>query len=411
VSEPRLCILTETYAPVVGGGEVQAETLATGLRRRGWKVLVVTRRSDRSLPRRESRDGVEVHRLSPSGAGSSRKWALLPSATLALLRLRRSYDVVLVSGFRLLGVSALLSGRLTGRACLLKADSLGEMSGEYFRGGLAKLGLSPSFLPFRAFLALRNRLLRRADRFVAISSVIAEELSAAGIDERAIERIPNCVDTERFRPVSAAERRACRERLGLPLEAPLAVFTGRLVSYKGLPGLLRVWETIRQRHGEARLLLVGAGGMDMHSCEGELREYVASRGLGDRVIFAGEVEEVREYLQASDLFVFPTEDEAFGLSLVEAMSCGLPAVSTNIGGIRDILRHEENGLVVPPGEQEALGRSIDRLISDPSLAGRLGAAARRSAVERFSADRVVRSYARLVEHVLESRRERREVSA
>jgi hypothetical protein len=86
------------------------------------------------------------------------------------------YDLIFVSGFRVVGVTAVLLAKLLGKKVILKADSLGEMSGDFFTGGLARFGLRPGSLLFRAFLGLRNRILRRADRFVAISSVVADEL-------------------------------------------------------------------------------------------------------------------------------------------------------------------------------------------------------------------------------------------
>ena len=78
-----------------------------------------------------------------------------------------------------------------------------------------------------------------------------------------------------------------------------------------MPLLLRVWQRIAARHPQVQLVLVGAGGLDIHACEAELRDYVRANGLADRVIFTGNVDTVPEYLRASDAFVFPTENDAF----------------------------------------------------------------------------------------------------
>jgi hypothetical protein len=96
------------------------------------------------------------------------------------LRKRRDYDVVLVSGFRLLGISAMLAAIVTRKPTVLKADSSGEMSGEYFRTGLRSLGLSPEGRLTKFFLARRNALLRRADRFVCLSGEMRDEFIAPG---------------------------------------------------------------------------------------------------------------------------------------------------------------------------------------------------------------------------------------
>jgi glycosyltransferase involved in cell wall biosynthesis len=146
-------------------------------------------------------------------------------------------------------------------------------------------------------------------------------------------------------------------------------------------------------------VLVGSGGVDIHGCEAELEEYVAAHGLARRVRFTGDVRNVHEYLQASDLFAFPSENEAFGISLIEAMACGLPAVSTDVGGIRDILHHEVNGLVFEAGNRQQLRRSLERLLAEPALGTRLGEAARRTAEQRYAADLVADRYARLFENL------------
>jgi glycosyltransferase involved in cell wall biosynthesis len=391
----RACIFTETYAPVVGGGETQARLLAEALQTRGIPVFVLTRRSGDDLLRREVVEGIPVVRLPPSGRGQLRKWGLLLSGPPALLRRRRDFDVLFVSGFRIIGLGAVLAARLLGKKVVLKADSRGEMSGAFFTAGLARFGVRVSSLPFRLFLALRNVALRRADAFPAITEEVGGELTDARVDARRIHRIPNAVDTRRFAPADAAGKRAARERLGLAADAWIATYTGRLVSYKGLPLLLRVWVRVRAAHPEAVLVLVGSGGLDIHACEDELRETVRREGLEGSVVFAGSVSNVEDYLSASDAFVFPTENDAFPSSLVEAMASGLPVVTTPVGAIPEVVEHEANGLLVPPRDADALGEAMERLLTDADLAAKLGLAARRTVSERYSAAGVTQRYVEL----------------
>lgn len=387
----RVCLLTETYYPVAGGGERQARSLAEGLVREGLRVIVLTRRSHRDLPRRQVLGGVELHRLPPVGRGPLKKWGLLLTSLVALVRLRRRYDVLLVCGYRILGLAAIGAGWIFRRPCVFKADSLGEMSGHFFRAGLSRFGVRLSSPVFRAALALRNQLLRRGDSFVAISSAVEEELIAHGIDGARIRRIPNSVDLDTFCPLDPADRAAQRRALGLPQSTPIVTYTGRLVSYKGLSLLLDVWRGIAKRH-RAVLLIVGAGGLDLHNCEAQLRSFVAFHRLEASVRFTGQVEDVHAHLQASDIFVLPTEREAFGLSLVEAMACGLAVIATATGGIPDIIEHDRNGLLVEVGNGEELQRALEALLTDPDLVARLGRAARRSVEERYASAVVVRAY-------------------
>jgi len=396
LSTLKVCIFTETYFPVVGGGETQARLLAEGLAASGFGVIVITRRSDPSLARVERYGDVTVYRLSPAGRQHLKKWGLLLSSLPALFRLRGQYDLILVSGFRVIGMAAVLMSKLLRKKCLLKADNNGEMSGEFFRGGLEKSGWSASAPWFKIVLKLRDPLLRGADGFIAISSQIAKEFSASGVRPASkIHRIPNSVDTTLFRPVSRQEKSELRQRLGIPPKDVLVIYTGRLVSYKGLPLLVQVWEQLHQVHPYAALILVGGGSADIYNCEAWLKDYVRSHGLEESVSFVGEVRNVHEHLQSADIFVFPTEKEAFGISVIEAMACGLPVIATPVGGLGDILVDGQNGLLVSPRDEQELLSALHALISDRKRAESLGSAALQTSRDRYRVEMVTESYIQL----------------
>jgi glycosyltransferase involved in cell wall biosynthesis len=395
---PRICLLTETYYPVVGGGEKQAQMLAEDLVASGYQTMVVTRRSSGLLNARASVGGVEVYRIPPVGSPRLARWIMVLSSCRTLARHRHRYDVILVSGFKSLGVSAVAVASVFGKACILKADSNGEMSGAFFGPGLRRWRMTPRSPLVRLFLAARNRVLRGADGFVAITTGIADELRASGIAAGLIHHVTNGVDTRRFQPVDQQAKAALRRRLPVPDRRLLVAYTGRLVTYKGLPLLLRVAERFEQEHTDVGFVLIGSGGLDMHNCEAELRDFVAAHGLGRSVCFAGEVENVQEFLQASDVFVLPTEDDAFPLALVEAMACGLPVVASRVGGIPDIVTHDSDGLLTRAGDAEGLYNALCSVLTDSSRAARLGAAAADSVRRRFSRETILDKYACLFEH-------------
>jgi glycosyltransferase involved in cell wall biosynthesis len=394
----RICIFTETYYPVVGGGEIQARQLAEGLVASGLSVTVLTRRSSAALKKKEQVGPVMVHRLPPVGSQHLKKWGLVLTGLPALIRLRRQYDLIFVSGFRVIGIPAMIASQLLGKICILKADSLGEMSGEFFTEGLARFGWRTTSSLFRAFVALRNRILRGSDCFVAVSSAVAQELLSQSVNPDRIKILPNSVDIDTFCPVGGKQKFALREKLDIPPDSRVAVYTGRLVAYKGLPLLLEVWQKIRLKHGSALLLLVGSGGLDVHNCEDQLKRFVIKNGLHNSVRFTGDVQNVHEYLQASDLFVFPTNNEAFGISLIEAMACGLPVISTSVGGVKDIVQHLQNGIVIAPESFQQLYDALDRLISEPSAAVNLGQAAMKDAGQKYSAHTVTKKFIELFNH-------------
>lgn len=397
----KICIFTETYYPVVGGGETQTRLLAEGLITNGHSVIVLTRRSDVVLRQHENYGDVSVYRLAPVGSGQLKKWGLLLSSLPALVGLRDQYDLIFVSGYRIIGLTAVLVGKLFRKPVILKADSLGEMSGEFFESGLRKLRISRSSLPFRLFLGIRNVILKKAAAFSAVSPQIVSEWTSNRVPLNRIHMIPNGVDTALFAPANAEEKFLLREKLNLPPAAIIAIYTGRLVSYKGLPLLLKVWNEIRLRHENTILLLAGTGGLDIHNCEAQLRDYVTSAGLEKKVWFLGSVQNIPEYLRAADLFVFPTENDAFPSSLIEAMSCGLPIVTTPVGAIRTIIDHQESGLIVQPGNRQQLYEALVALISDKTLAARLGQGGRRIVEERYSVGSTVGKYLSLFESTLQ----------
>lgn len=335
---------------------------------------------------------------------------MLPAVLITLLRRHREYDLIFVSGFRVLGLAAVLAGKLLGKKSVLKADSLGEMSGEFFAPGLARRGFSTTQRSIRAFLSLRNRILRRADAFVAISSAVAAELVAHGVDSRLIYPIPNGVDTQRFSQATPLEKKTLRRQLGLPQSATIVTYSGRLVSYKGLALLLEVWCEILNRHKNARLLLVGSGGLDLHNCEAELKAFVRTHHLEKYVFFTGDVQNVADYLRASDIFAFPVENEAFGIALIEAMACGLPAVATAVGGVEDIVRQGQNGLLVQPGDFQQLQYALEVFITHPHGASRLGHAARQTVQQCYAADAVTNAYAELFDAISHERKEKKEAA-
>jgi glycosyltransferase involved in cell wall biosynthesis len=392
----RVCLVTETFHPVIGGGETQARAVAVGLGAHGIATRVITRRSDAAFAPTETIDGVPVQRLGPAGPGHLKKWAMLPGLLVALLRQRRDWDVVLVSGYRVLGIAAVVAARHLGKCVVLKADNDGEMSGSYFRGGAAKLGLAGQGRLVAGFVALRNQLLRRADAFVSLSGGMRAELEANGVRPERIIDIPNSVDTARFRPVEPAERAALRVRMGLPAAGPVVIFAGRLLASKGVMDLARSWAELAPAFPEATLVVVGSGKGLMHDCEAVFNAFIDARGLRPRVVTTGFVTNVEAYLQAADIFAFPTTDEAFGLALVEAMATGLAAVASSVGGIKDIVEPGVNALSIEPGDQPALAAALRRLLTDPALRRRLGEAAMATVEARYTNAAVLERYVTLL---------------
>jgi glycosyltransferase involved in cell wall biosynthesis len=211
--------------------------------------------------------------------------------------------------------------------------------------------------------------------------------------------ITNGVDISKFRRANALEKQQLRRQLSIPKKRTIVTYAGRLVSYKGLPLLLRVAEAIQRECKEVGFVLIGSGGIDIHNCETELKEFVRAKCLEEAVYFPGEVGNVHEYLQASDIFVLPSEEDAFPAALVEAMACGLPVVSTPVGGIKEIITDRHDGLLVEAGDFQQLHDRIRALIFDRTLSDSLGRAAVRTVHERYSSTKIADEYCEVFRRV------------
>ena len=209
-----------------------------------------------------------------------------------------------------------------------------------------------------------------------MSRRIREEMLAAGVPAEKVAHIPHGVDTARFHPPSAEERRAARARFGLPAEACVIAYTGRLLRGKGLEDLLaafaRVAAEVPVRTSPDRGLRgrpgpVGGGGPARRG---------RARDLAARVTFTGRLDDVAAALRAADVFAFPSVYEALGLSLIEAAATGLPAVGARTGGIVDVIEDGASGWLVAPGDVAELAARLRALALDAEARARLGARGR-----------------------------------
>jgi glycosyltransferase involved in cell wall biosynthesis len=379
---PHVLFLTESFHPVLGGGETHVRRLGAQLAAGGWPVTVVTRRSQPDWARQERLDDLDVVRVEPSGPARRGKYLMVPRAAAELVRPRRRFDLVVVRGTRVLGLPGLLCARWRGVPVVLQPEINGELSGAAYVWG-TPLDRAPWRHAVSAAVATRNLLLRDADAFVAMSRPIEAEMLAAGLSREKVAHVPHGVDLQRFRPVSPAEKAETRQRLGLPSDAHVVAWTGRLLKGKGLDTLLEAFAVVAASDPAAVLVLVGSGEGQALSVESVLRERAGQPPLGGRVVFAGAVDDVAPHLAAADVFAFPSEFEALGLSLIEAAACGLACVGARTGGIVDVIEDGTNGLLVAPGDAAGLAVALQRLLGDAALRAALGTRARQDVQARF----------------------------
>jgi glycosyltransferase involved in cell wall biosynthesis len=223
------------------------------------------------------------------------------------------------------------------------------------------------------------------DHIVAVSEHIRTRLvDRDGVDRRKITVIRNWASPPPVVRPPAEIRRQHR----VSADGPIVGAVSRLDRQKGLEGLLEAWRMLPR--GTATLLILGEGPL-----EAALRSRVAALGLENEVRLCGFQEDVGSFLALFDAFVLPSRYEGFPLALLEAMGHALPVVASDVPGVRDVIEHGRQGLLVPPESPPALAATLSRLLEDPSLRKRLGEAARRRVEIEFAPGSVHDAYEHL----------------
>ncbi|MDP9821542.1 glycosyltransferase [Nocardioides massiliensis] len=348
-----------TVIPVmgVGGAEAVAADLVLEARRRGHDVLLASAGGFRADD--VAAQGV-AHLAVPMDGRSARDLAR------AVRTLRTSFTASPPDLVHAHNVKAALVARLAaGRRCPVLVTLHGVPAGE---------------------LRLAARILRRcADHVVAVSPYVATQLADHGYPADRVTVVANAVT-----PLALPERQQARAELDLDEAAPVALCLARFADQKRHDLLLDAWT---ETPDDALLLLAGDG-----PTLPRVRAQVERLGLTDRVRLLGPRTDVPRLLAATDLVVLPTDWEGLPISLLEAMSSGVPVVASAVGGVRDTLGPALR--LVPPGTAAALARALTDLLADRDERARLAHRGRRLVHDEFGPDRMhdgyAATYARLV---------------
>jgi L-malate glycosyltransferase len=225
------------------------------------------------------------------------------------------------------------------------------------------VGNDPSFLPITRFATAESDGVTTPSEWLRRAT-----LDNLGLD-RAVEVIPNFVDTRLFKP---------GRKPGGPR---LLVHNSNFRPVKRVEDVVRVFAAVQQN---CELALIGDGPE-----RSRLERLVHELGLADRVRFLGKQHRFVEVLQAADVFLLPSESESFGLAALEALSCGVPVVATRVGGVPEVISDGENGILAAVGDVAAMGDAVSRLLADDALYARMSSAARAAAEQKFAMEPMI----------------------
>jgi glycosyltransferase involved in cell wall biosynthesis len=244
----------------------------------------------------------------------------------------------------------------------------------------------------------QNRLLTPlTDGFIAVARPHARHLiQNEGCPLERVYVIPNGVDTERFRPLTPQQ--TLRTELGLPVEAPLVAILAALRPEKNHELFLRMAARVRDAVPQSRFLLIGDGPR-----RAALEQLTAELKLREEVQFLGIRQDIPQLLSAVDVVALTSHMEANPVSILEALACEKPVVSTHVGSIGETVEDNVSGFLVPPGDEVQFADRVVRLLQEPLLAQRMGRAGRDHVVAHWSLDRMVEGYQNLIYDIYASK--------
>lgn len=370
-----------------GGSGVVATELARGMAARGHDVHVV---ASEAPHRFGGEPGVVLHALAPAA------YPLFEQPLYGMAVTSKLVEVTEGSGLDLVHVHyavphaacAYLARQILGARAPKVVVTLHGTD-------VTRVGIAPPDRVVNGFA------IRAADGVTTPSRYLQEAAREAfALDASSVEVIENFVDTEVFRPPLARDPTRLEACFGpgTDVGAPVLVHVSNFRPVKRATDLVAVLARLRARRS-ARLLLIGDG-PDRPAVE----QAVDALDLAANVAFLGTTDDVVGYLAHADLFVLTSETESFGLAALEAASCGVPVVAYAVGGLAEVVRHGETGVLVPSLDVDLLADAADALLADAPRRAAMGEAARRHVEARYGGGPAVERYERYYERVLGAER-------
>ncbi|MBI5787955.1 MAG: glycosyltransferase family 4 protein [Candidatus Schekmanbacteria bacterium] len=417
--EIKVCILIP-HAPTHTGSSIQALHLAKALKRLGIQVIMVFGLTLHSRDFSPCRDLSFEEKLNAAGIAYYKK----PENILTkrdsyffsfklFWRLRRDYQIVYSNGMPLLVAWLVPFFKLMGKKVVIKMTGLGFNDPESLR-------------KVDKHHRVSLKLLTLTDRFIGTSGALCDAYRNSKLfSPNKLVQIPNGVDTALFSPISGPEaKQALRKKLGLPVQDKIITYVGGIRRAKGIDLLINNWEQLLEQLPDAALLLIGPF---CPVCSGEISDPefldLLKRTIGlrvgrscassellllsdtaQRVHFVGVQDNIRQYLQASDVFLFLSRQEGMPNAVLEAMAAGLPCVSLDIKEISgDILANPDVGITLPEAKADEWVKIVLDLLNNEEKRFKIGQAARQAVERKFTLMSVAEKHYKLYQELLENK--------
>ena len=372
-----------TCYPTYGGSGALATELGLELVQRGHEVHFITYASPFRL--REYVEGIYFHEVETKIS----RYPLFEYYPYTLALASKQHEVALREGLEILHVHYAIPHATTAwlaKEMLAREQHPIKVVTTLHGTDITLVGQESSFFSITKFS------IEQSDMVTAVSDYLRDETERAfGCNDCQFKVIPNFVNLTEYQPCAEGDV-ACRDGLAPPGHKVITHMSN-FREVKRVRDVVRIFARIR--HAMPATLLMIGDGPDRDDAEDEAR----SLGVDDDIRFLGRIDTVANLLQASDLFLLPSQGESFGLAALEAMACGSPVVASRAGGLPEVIEDGVTGILEPPGSVEAMARrAIELLLNDERHA-----TMRRAALDRaryFSADRIVPQYEQAYQEAL-----------
>ncbi len=341
-------MLSDWYYPIVAGSELFVQKVAENLVKKNFEVHVITRRN-KPLSKHAKINNVNVCRIHYVSKPS---WLYFITyyikSVIKGVKLNKKSGIDVIHGH--LAISGGVAGYLLKK--ILRKPLIITVQG----GDLLDYSEGSRFLDPITHLFLRI-IMRNADLITAVSRYTKNR--ARDLGGKNVIIVPNGVEFNEFHAPASKEKIIEDKKF-----SPAIITTSRLTKKNGIDTIIRAIYDLKEKYPKIGALIIGAG-----EEESNLKKLTAELGLNDKIIFHGYVKhsELLNHYRNADIFVRPSLNEGFGISFIEAMASGLPAIGTNVGGIIDIITHGKNGFLCKPNDPKCVARYIEKIYSSEKI--------------------------------------------
>lgn len=241
-----------------------------------------------------------------------------------------------------------------------------------------------------SFMRITQYSINHSDAVTAVSKYLRDETTRIFRPEKQIEVIYNFVDDH---PLQQNACENLRAKLA-PNNEPILLHLSNFRPVKRVLDIIEITRKVLEKI-QVRVVMIGDG-PERYEAENLARKY----GIRDKVVFMGKQEEIFRLLSIGDVFIMPSGSESFGLAALEAMSCGVPCITSDAGGLKEVNKHGVTGYIAPLGDVERMSEYVLKILNDKDLKEQLSKDAHKYAFENFKDDIIIPQYLNLYQRVL-----------